>query len=70
MNLHGGLIQSREDALCSDEITIIKGAIDLKGKSVISSGTSLKKTFMLDINDVINRQTLEKVRQDNKSLIS
>lgn len=71
MNLHGSFSSDKRDdeALGLDEITIIKGALDLRQKTVIHIGTSLKKTFMLNITDQIDRQTIEKIIESGYSRI-
>jgi len=71
MNLHGASLDGdgREDALSQSEITIIKGAIDLKHKSVLHCGTPLKKTFMLSINDDITPAILAQIAESGHTRI-
>ena len=47
--------------LNKDEITIIKGALDMSKKYVEEAMTPLDKAFMLPLNSVFNKETLKKV---------
>jgi len=53
--------KNMEEALTYDEIMIIKGAIDLKTKTVMDSITPLSECFMLEINQVLNTETIQKI---------
>lgn len=47
--------------LTKDEVTIIKGALDLSSKIVKDTMTSIDKVFMLDIKDRLTEQKLDQV---------
>jgi CBS domain containing-hemolysin-like protein len=47
--------------LTKDEVTIIKGALDLSSKIVKDTMTPIDKVFMLDIKDRLTEQKLDQV---------
>jgi len=68
VEIHGGTSnegnqagREKEEALTYDEIMIIKGAIDLKTKIVKDKITLLSECFMLEMNQVLNSETIQKI---------
>jgi ankyrin repeat/SOCS box protein 13/metal transporter CNNM len=56
---HDGL--PAEERLSYDEVLIIKGALDLKTKSVKDIMTPLSSVFVLDVDSCLDQATLKKV---------
>eukprot|EP01126_Amoeba_proteus_P039848 TRINITY_DN4220_c0_g2_i9.p1 TRINITY_DN4220_c0_g2~~TRINITY_DN4220_c0_g2_i9.p1 ORF type:complete len:378 (-),score=82.36 TRINITY_DN4220_c0_g2_i9:185-1318(-) len=50
-----------EEALTVDEIKIIKGALDLRHKTVLDRITPLKRCFMLNLDDVLDQKLLQTI---------
>jgi len=55
--------------LTTDECNIIRGALDMKTKTVADCLTLLDKVFMVDINGSINKETLMTILKDGHSRI-
>lgn len=53
--------------LTRDEVTIIKGALDLSGKVVKDAMTPIDKVMMLDVKQKLDAKTLEKVFRSSSS---
>eukprot|EP01118_Nematostelium_gracile_P013181 TRINITY_DN4951_c0_g1_i1.p1 TRINITY_DN4951_c0_g1~~TRINITY_DN4951_c0_g1_i1.p1 ORF type:complete len:478 (-),score=117.32 TRINITY_DN4951_c0_g1_i1:11-1378(-) len=66
VTLHG---QEHSGPLTVDEMTIIRGAIDLKHKKVSQFMTPLEKVFMLDLQSLLNEDTLSAIRESGHSRI-
>lgn len=60
VSIHG---EANHGPLTLDEITIIKGALDLKNKKVASCMTPLDSVFMLPVEQKLDKETLKMVRQ-------
>jgi len=59
---HGG-------PLSIDEVTIIKGAIDMKTKTAIDVITNLDEVYMLPISGKLDKPTMTEIREKNHSRI-
>ncbi|ELR17952.1 uncharacterized protein ACA1_208300 [Acanthamoeba castellanii str. Neff] len=55
--------------LTKDEVTIIKGALDLSSKIVKDTMTPIDKVFMLDIKDRLTEQKLDQILQTGHSRV-
>ena len=54
-------IHGEENKLTIDETTIIKGALEMKQKTVRNCMTTLDQVFMLEINSHLNQRTMTEV---------
>eukprot|EP01125_Pyxidicula_operculata_P005259 TRINITY_DN1896_c0_g2_i3.p1 TRINITY_DN1896_c0_g2~~TRINITY_DN1896_c0_g2_i3.p1 ORF type:complete len:325 (+),score=84.81 TRINITY_DN1896_c0_g2_i3:516-1490(+) len=63
------IIPKDTEILTYDEITIIKGALDMRNKTAIQASTPLDKIFMIDINTKIDRSLKEKIIENGRSRI-
>jgi ankyrin repeat/SOCS box protein 13/metal transporter CNNM len=66
VTLHG---HEHSGPLSVDEMTIIRGALDLKHKKVSQFMTPLDKVFMLDIHSPMSEETLNVIRESGHSRI-
>jgi len=57
------------DALSYNEVTIIRGALDLKNKTVAKCLTPLDETFMLDINETMDKTKMALVSEKAHSRV-
>mmetsp|Transcript_38750 Transcript_38750/g.54016 ORF Transcript_38750/g.54016 Transcript_38750/m.54016 type:complete len:404 (-) Transcript_38750:66-1277(-) len=69
--IHGedGHNENAAEALSPDEITIIKGALDLSKKTVRVAMTKIDKTILLSSEDHFDRKTLEEIVNSGHSRI-
>eukprot|EP01117_Protostelium_nocturnum_P006185 TRINITY_DN2229_c0_g1_i2.p1 TRINITY_DN2229_c0_g1~~TRINITY_DN2229_c0_g1_i2.p1 ORF type:complete len:471 (-),score=158.45 TRINITY_DN2229_c0_g1_i2:35-1447(-) len=58
INMHA---LSHEGPLSLDECMVINGALDLRGKSVVTSMTPIEKAFMVSTDEVVDTQFLDKI---------
>jgi len=65
VTIHGG----KGGPLTFDECTIIKGALDLKEKTVFNVMVRIENVFMLSINDRLDKQTIVKILDTGHSRI-
>merc|ERR1712137_304885 len=56
-----------EERLTNDEITIIKGALDLRGKDVTCAMTPIERVSMLEFDDVLDTKTCERLVREGHS---
>jgi len=56
-----------EERLTQDEVNIIKGAIDLRGKTVSSAMTPIERVSMLEFNQKLDTKTCERLVQEGHS---
>ena len=56
-----------EERLTQDEVNIIKGAIDLRGKTVSSAMTPIDRVSMLEFNDALDTKMCERLVQEGHS---
>jgi len=56
-----------EERLTQDEVSIIKGAIDLRSKTVASAMTPIERVSKLDFDDRIDHKTCERMVQEGHS---
>eukprot|EP00339_Tiarina_fusa_P023288 CAMPEP_0117024810 /NCGR_PEP_ID=MMETSP0472-20121206/18387_1 /TAXON_ID=693140 ORGANISM="Tiarina fusus, Strain LIS" /NCGR_SAMPLE_ID=MMETSP0472 /ASSEMBLY_ACC=CAM_ASM_000603 /LENGTH=368 /DNA_ID=CAMNT_0004731345 /DNA_START=302 /DNA_END=1408 /DNA_ORIENTATION=- len=56
-----------EERLTQDEVNIIKGAIDLRGKTVSSAMTPIERVSMLEFNSKLDVKTCERLVQEGHS---
>jgi len=68
-NNHGNNPLETGEALTKEEVTIIRGALDLRNKKVFDCYVALDDVFMLDSLSLFNRQTLEKIVEVGHSRI-
>eukprot|EP01122_Echinamoeba_exundans_P016491 TRINITY_DN8375_c0_g1_i1.p1 TRINITY_DN8375_c0_g1~~TRINITY_DN8375_c0_g1_i1.p1 ORF type:complete len:494 (-),score=82.10 TRINITY_DN8375_c0_g1_i1:28-1509(-) len=60
---------TQDERLSYDEVLIIKGALDLKGKSVGDVYTHLSQTFALNFADSIDPEKMAQIKEAGKSRI-
>lgn len=58
VKMHANHHNQNEEPLTYDEVLIVKGALEMRDKTVGDAMTPLESVFMLDINGVINRKTM------------
>jgi Mg2+/Co2+ transporter CorC len=63
------LVSMHDHELIPDEVRIIKSVLDLREKSAVVSMTHLKDAFMLDWDDVIDRDTIERILSKGHSRV-
>ncbi|CAG5132105.1 unnamed protein product [Candidula unifasciata] len=66
IDIHGGESQTdgvkfREDALTQDEVTIIKGCLDMKSKTAKDAMLNINEVFMLDINAKLDYEIMNDI---------
>lgn len=62
MHLHGDEEEAPEgENLTVDEVRIIKGAIDMKEKTVSQAYTHIDKVYAIDVDGVLSREVLQQV---------
>ncbi|XP_004345603.2 CBS domain-containing protein [Capsaspora owczarzaki ATCC 30864] len=59
---HGQIAEENQDPLSVDEVSIIKGAIELRNKSVRDSMTPLVSVVMLNVRGLLDRPTLKRIQ--------
>jgi ankyrin repeat/SOCS box protein 13/metal transporter CNNM len=69
VSLHEQGSQENEEPLSHDEVLIIKGALEMRSKVVRHAMAPLQSAFMLDINDRLDRSTMEKILKAGYSRI-
>ncbi|XP_062510862.1 uncharacterized protein LOC134186817 [Corticium candelabrum] len=61
VDLHGEKSEHNEEPLSSDEVLIIKGALEMRSKVVKEAMTPLESVFMLNTDDKLDRVTMQKL---------
>ena len=61
--------EHNQNRLSPDEITIIRGALDMTKKTVISSMTPIDQVFMLSTSDRFDKDTMQKVMEAGHSRV-
>ncbi|XP_062510930.1 uncharacterized protein LOC134186870 [Corticium candelabrum] len=59
VDMHGKTSQGNEEPLSQDEVLIIKGALEMRSKTVREAMTPLQSVFMLRIDDKLDRATMQ-----------
>eukprot|EP01127_Copromyxa_protea_P005379 TRINITY_DN15317_c0_g1_i1.p1 TRINITY_DN15317_c0_g1~~TRINITY_DN15317_c0_g1_i1.p1 ORF type:complete len:516 (+),score=98.09 TRINITY_DN15317_c0_g1_i1:38-1585(+) len=62
-------IATTEEGLTYDEISIIKGALDMTDKKAGDVLTPLTKCFMLNVNELLNQNTLKIIKEEGHSRV-
>ncbi|XP_006814874.2 LOW QUALITY PROTEIN: uncharacterized protein LOC100379052 [Saccoglossus kowalevskii] len=61
VDLHTEKTSDNEEPLTMDEVLIIKGALDMRNKTVKNSFTPMESVFMVDINDKMDDQLMNQL---------
>jgi ankyrin repeat/SOCS box protein 13/metal transporter CNNM len=61
VDMHGKSSDGNEEPLSSDEVMIIKGALEMRSKVVREAMTPLESVFMLSVNEKLNKGTMQRL---------
>ncbi|XP_064405122.1 uncharacterized protein LOC135350301 [Halichondria panicea] len=61
VKMHGDGEQGNEDPLSYDEVLIVKSALEMRDKTVEDAMTPLESVYMLNINAIIDRDTMKDI---------